>query len=233
MGAINKQTIGRNLPAVLSRIRRYEKKYSRSENSVQLLAISKTRPVQMITEGFTLGQCQFGENYVQEAEKKINLLHKLNIVWHFTGPIQSNKAKKIAALFSWVHSVDRISVAKKLSDNRPLTTQPLNVCVQVNLSGESAKSGVPVDSVYSIADSVKALPQLRLRGLMAIPAPQKDFALQRRVFSVLRSIYENMKEDYCLDTLSMGMSDDFESAIAEGATMVRLGTAIFGPRNTA
>lgn len=231
MDQIDFHVIQRNLYAVSSRIRRYEKQYGRREGSVQLLAISKKKPLHAIAGAFISGQCQFGENYVQEAEKKMNALCQNGIIWHFTGPVQSNKARKIAALFSWVHSVDRISVAQKLSDSRPPDAQPLNVCVQVNIDSESSKSGVSVVSAYAIADEVMALPRLRLRGLMTIPAPRKEFSQQRQAFSVLRTAYEDMREDYSMDTLSMGMSDDFEAAIAEGTTIVRLGTALFGPRN--
>ncbi len=199
-----------------------------------LLAVSKTQPAERLRELYQLGQRDFGENYLQEALAKQAALADLRICWHFIGPIQSNKTKSIAEHFDWVHSVDRIKVARRLSEQRPETLPALNVCLQVDISGEASKSGVPPEALPELAEAVAELPRLRLRGLMCIPAPSDDFAEQRRAFAEMRHGFEALRaRGHALDTLSMGMSGDLEAAIAEGATLVRIGTALFGPRNPA
>jgi PLP dependent protein len=176
-------------------------------------------------------QRAFGENYLQEALEKIEVLRETALEWHFIGPIQSNKTRAIAENFAWVHSVERDRIAQRLHDARPQSLAPLNICVQVNVSGEASKSGVAPDEVAALADAVAALPRLRLRGLMAIPEPAPDATLRRRRFSMLRELQQALiARGHALDTLSMGMSDDLEDAIAEGATIVRVGTAVFGRR---
>ncbi|MEC9484005.1 MAG: YggS family pyridoxal phosphate-dependent enzyme [Halomonas sp.] len=206
----------------------------RPADAARLLAVSKTKPAAMIREAHACGQRDFGENYLQEAlDKQGELADLTDIVWHFIGPLQSNKTRAVAEHFAWVHSVDRIKLARRLSEQRPASLGPLNVCLQVNVSGEASKSGVAPDDLDALADEVAALPNLRLRGLMAIPAPASDLAAQRRPLARLRQLLEALRqrhEQASLDTLSMGMSDDLEAAILEGATLVRLGTAIFGAR---
>ena len=178
------------------------------------------------------GQQAFGENYVQEGAAKIAELGSLGLVWHFIGPLQSNKAKQVATAFDWVHSVDRLKIVERLSGQRPDSLAPLQVCLQVNVSGEKSKSGTLMDDLSSLAHRVALLPRLKLRGLMAIPAPVEDFAQQRKSFRRLREAFERLKESgLLLDTLSMGMSHDLEAAVAEGASIVRVGTAIFGARS--
>jgi pyridoxal phosphate enzyme (YggS family) len=194
-----------------------------------LIAVSKTQPAEAVAAAYYCGQREFGENYVQEALAKQEKLAHFDIGWHFIGPIQSNKTKLIAAHFSWVHSVDRIKIAERLSDQRPIQLPPLNVCIQVNVSGEATKSGVAFEELDELAKAIAALPRLRFRGLMAIPAPTNEIDLQRASFRSLRQAAERLS-DLGLDTLSMGMSDDLEAAITEGSTMVRVGTALFGPR---
>jgi pyridoxal phosphate enzyme (YggS family) len=198
---------------------------------VALLAVSKTFPAQHIREAHAAGQLAFGENHAQEGVQKITQLAALPLAWHYIGPIQSNKTGVIAAHFHWVHSLDREKVARRLSDARPEGAPPLEVCLQVNVSGEASKSGVAPGDAEALAAAVARLPRLRLRGLMAIPEPTPDTALQRRRFAQLRELSEALAaRGYALDVLSMGMSDDLEAAIAEGSTMVRIGTAIFGSR---
>jgi len=180
---------------------------------------------------YAAGQRDFGESYLQEALEKIPRLADLQIVWHFIGPIQSNKTRPIAESFDWVHSVDRLKIAERLSAQRPAALPPLQVCIEVNVSGEATKAGVAPDEVRSMATAVSRLPRVKLRGLMAIPEPTDDAALQRERFESLRELREALNRGgFALDTLSMGMSADFDAAIAAGSTMVRVGTAIFGPR---
>lgn len=209
----------------------------RPVEAARLLAVSKTKPADMIRAAWELGQREFGENYVQEAlEKQLELADLDGIVWHFIGPLQANKTRTVAEHFDWVHSVDREKIARRLNDQRPEALGPLNVCLQVNVSGEASKSGVAFDELEGLAKAVLALPRLRLRGLMAIPAPAADMARQREPLARLRLALEALRKrfpDAPLDTLSMGMSDDLEAAVLEGATLVRLGTAIFGARDTA
>jgi len=202
--------------------------------SVCLVAVSKTFPAAAVRDAAEAGQCDFGENYLQEALEKLDQTADLPLVWHFIGPIQSNKTRLIAERFDWVHTVEREKIARRLSEQRPEARGLLNVCIEVNVSGEATKSGVAPADVPALARIVASLPRLRLRGLMAIPEPTSDMDLQRRRFATLRELKESLvREGITLDTLSMGMSADLEAAIAEGATMVRVGTAIFGERTKA
>ncbi|QLF94196.1 YggS family pyridoxal phosphate-dependent enzyme [Pseudomonas sp. ABC1] len=221
-------TIAKNIAKVVSRICDAAQVSAREAASVGLLAVSKTQPAHAVREAHEAGLNDFGENYLQEALDKQRLLDDLPLVWHFIGPIQSNKTRAIAEHFDWVHSVDRLKIAQRLSDQRPAHLPPLNICLQVNVSGEDSKSGCAPEEVAPLAAAVAQLPNLRLRGLMTIPAPSDDLAEQRAAFARLRHLLE--REDG-LDTLSMGMSQDLESAIAEGATWVRIGTALFGARD--
>ncbi len=225
-------TIAANLDLVRQRIRLAEERYRRPPGSVRLLAVSKTRPAADILEASAHGQCRFGENYLQEALEKIGALQQQRLEWHFIGPIQSNKTRAIAASFHWVHSVDRLRIARRLSEQRPAGLGPLNICLQVNVSGESSKSGVTPDELPALAAGIATLPNLRLRGLMAIPAPSTGLEQQRVPLRHLRRALEDLnRSGATLDTLSMGMSADLEAAVAEGATIVRVGSDIFGPRN--
>ena len=199
---------------------------------MKLLAVSKRHPVESIIAANKVGIEDFGENYLQEALDKIQHLSSLRVNWHFIGPIQSNKTKAIAENFQWVHSIDRLKIAQRLSDQREPSASKLNVCVQVNISHEANKSGVELGEVEALCDRVAALPNLQLRGLMAIPAAEPDLDSQRIAFRVLAQEYSRLKPRYVqFDTLSMGMSNDFEAAIAEGSTLIRIGTGIFGPRS--
>ena len=236
MGRITSQLI-----QVKHRIELAEETYQRGPESVALIAVSKTFPAHAIEEAMHAGQTAFGENYVQEAIQKIQVLEKLRpwLEWHFIGPIQSNKTSEIAEHFDWVQSVDRLKVAQRLSLQRAGNGRlgPLQVLVQVNISGEASKGGVVPDEALALCDAIAPLPNLTLRGLMAIPEPVSPFELQRSACASLRTCYEailkvrsNHPGYYSFDTLSIGMSDDLEAAIAEGSTMVRVGTAIFGGR---
>jgi pyridoxal phosphate enzyme (YggS family) len=203
----------------------------RTEN-ITLLAVSKTFPAAAVRVAYEAGQRTFGESYVQEAQDKIAALRDLPLEWHFIGPIQSNKTRAIAENFAWVHSVDRLKIAERLSAQRPQNLPPLNVCIQVNVSGENSKSGIPPDAVLELAQAVAQLPQLKLRGLMAIPAPAEGLEAQRLPFAQLRELMQLLNaQGLELDTLSMGMSHDLEAAVLEGATIVRVGSAIFGYRD--
>lgn len=220
--------IQNNLISILKQIHLAEIKYHRTPGNVSLLAVSKKQSAEKIREAFNAGQKSFGENYLQEALEKQIALRDLNIEWHFIGNIQSNKAKLIAENFDWVHSVSRFSIAKKLNDHRPAHLEPLNICIEINIDDETTKSGVLIESVFELSQNIAALKHLKLRGLMIIPkkssqnAFQKTAALQR----------ELIVRGFLLDTLSMGMSADFEDAIAAGSTIVRIGTAIFGVRSS-
>ncbi len=224
-------TITENTRIILARIHEFEAQYNRSTNSVRLLAVSKTQSADKIRAAYNGGAVNFGENYVQEALNKMPALADLGIQWHFIGPIQANKTRQLASHFHWIHSIDRLKIAQRLSDQRPSCDAPLNVCVQVNLSAEASKSGVAVAEVADLCRQVSLLPNLVLRGLMAIPAIMPDFKQQRHCFRGFAELFMSLEQEFPrFDTLSMGMSADFEAAIAEGATVVRLGTALFGPR---
>ncbi len=201
------------------------------DGGVTLLAVSKAQSAEKLREAYQAGQTKFGENYLQEALNKQTELVDLAIEWHFIGPIQSNKTQPIAQHFSWVHGVDRLKIAQRLNDARPAEMPPLQICLQVNISGEASKSGVAEDELSVLVKTVSALPKLKLRGLMAIPEPTDDEALQRQQFQRMRFLFNRLiNEGYSLDTLSMGMSSDYKIAIEEGATIVRIGSAIFGAR---
>ncbi len=222
------------LQAVRVRIASAAGQCGRSDDTIQLLAVSKTCPAAQIRELAAAGQRAFGESYVREGVAKIAELRVLELEWHFIGALQANKTRMVAEAFDWVHSVDRLEIAQRLSDQRPASLPPLSICLQVNVSGEASKGGVPLTAAPALAHALAVLPKLRLRGLMAIPAPHHDCLEQRRPFRLLRELSEQLQADgLCLDTLSMGMSDDLEAAIAEGSTLVRVGTAIFGERHRA
>jgi pyridoxal phosphate enzyme (YggS family) len=223
-----------NLDAVRQRIALAAQVAGRDPRSVALLAVSKTFPAEDVRAAHAAGQRAFGENYVQEALTKLDALADLreSIEWHFIGPLQSNKTRPVAERFDWVHSVDRLKIAQRLAEQRPDGMPPLNVCVQVNVSGEASKSGVPPEEAADVAHAIAALPKLRLRGLMAIPEPAGSIEQQRVPHRALRELFDRLRAAGLeLDTLSMGMSDDLEAAVLEGATMVRIGTAIFGARD--
>ncbi|WP_090264461.1 YggS family pyridoxal phosphate-dependent enzyme [Pseudomonas panipatensis] len=222
-------TIAENIAKVRTRIREAAQACGRAPESVRLLAVSKTKPAADIRAAHACGLVDFGENYLQEALAKQSELADLALTWHFIGPIQSNKTRPIAEHFHWVHSVDRLKVAQRLSEQRPAGLPPLNLCLQVNVSGEASKSGCAPEELAELARAVHALPNLTLRGLMAIPEPTEDIAAQHAAFARLRQLMIDL--DLGLDTLSMGMSHDLEAAIAEGATWVRIGTALFGARD--
>jgi len=221
-------TIANNIAKVAARIREAAQAAGRDPDTVGLLAVSKTQPAEAIREANGAGLSDFGENYLQEALEKQADLADLALTWHFIGPIQSNKTRAIAEHFDWVHSVDRLKIAQRLSEQRPAELPPLNVCLQVNVSGEASKSGCAPQDVAELARTIATLPNLRLRGLMAIPEPTDDRAEQHAAFARLRQLQQALALE--LDTLSMGMSQDLEAAIAEGATWVRIGTALFGAR---
>ena len=222
-------TIAENIAKVGVRIREAAQASQRDCASIGLLAVSKTKPAAAIRQAYAAGVQNFGENYLQEALDKQSELHDLEVTWHFIGPIQSNKTKPIAEHFDWVHSVDRLKIAERLSAQRPAHLPPLNICLQVNVSGEASKSGCSPDQLSALAHAVSQLPNLKLRGLMAIPEPTDDPGEQRAAFARLRELQQQL--NLSLDTLSMGMSHDLEAAIAEGATWVRIGTALFGARD--
>lgn len=226
-------TISKQIHHIQQIIRETARKYERDPDSIRLLAISKGQPVSVIEEAFSAGLSEFGENYWQEAQEKLARLQSLPLTWHFTGPIQSNKAADIAKHFDWVHSVDREKIAKLLSQHRPDHLPPLNVCIQVNLDAEPEKSGVSAEELIPFAASIKQLPGIRLRGLMAIPKWHQEEALQYksllRMSALLKEVNQHLNLQ--MDTLSMGMSDDLIPAITAGSTMVRIGRAIFGERN--
>ncbi|WP_019452030.1 YggS family pyridoxal phosphate-dependent enzyme [Cupriavidus sp. BIS7] len=226
--------IAANLQAVKNDIAAAAQQAGREASAVSLLAVSKTVSAERVREAFQAGQHAFGENYVQEGLDKIAALDDLRsrIQWHFIGPLQSNKTRPVAEQFDWVHAIDRLKIAERLSAQRPAGMAPLQVCIQVNISDETTKSGVPPKDVLALAQAVAALPNLRLRGLMAIPAPADDPAAQRQPFAALRELLDQLRQaGLQVDTLSMGMSADMDAAIAEGATLVRIGTAIFGARH--
>ncbi|PMU34730.1 YggS family pyridoxal phosphate-dependent enzyme [Pseudomonas sp. FW305-47B] len=222
-------TIADNIAQVSSRIHAAALAAKRDADSAQLLAVSKTKPAEALREAYAAGLRDFGENYLQEALSKQLELADLPLIWHFIGPIQSNKTRAIAEHFAWVHSVDRLKIAQRLSEQRPAELPPLNICIQVNVSGEASKSGCTPADLPALADAISKLPRLKLRGLMAIPEPTEDRAAQDAAFAAVQSLQASL--NLPLDTLSMGMSHDLESAIAMGATWVRIGTALFGARD--
>ena len=233
--AILKETalddVARNLDAVRARIAAAARQAGRDPAGIRLLAVSKTQGPAALAAALAAGQTAFGENYLQEALPKLDALAGQPVEWHFIGALQSNKTRTVAERFHWIHTVDRDSIARRLAEQRPASLPPLAVCLQVNVSGESSKGGVAPERLVELAAAVAALPGLRLRGLMAIPAPAEDPATQRVPLKVLRELLEELqRRGHAVDTLSMGMSDDLEAAVLEGSTMVRIGTAIFGKR---
>ena len=224
-------TIENNIAKVRARILSALQKVQRDEQSMTLMAVSKTRSAEMIRAAASCGICDVGENYLQEALDKQTELEGTDLVWHFIGPIQSNKTRPIAEHFDWVHSVDRLKIARRLSEQRPSHLPALNICLQLNISDEDSKSGVSTEELPRLARQVSELPQLRLRGIMAIPKACEQFDQQRAIFHRVNQAFSALQQDHpSIDTLSMGMSQDMEAAIAEGANIVRIGTDIFGPR---
>jgi len=225
-------TIQTQLDCVRQRINAVCKACGRSNTAVTLLAVSKTFGVDAVEAAFAAGQTAFGENYIQEAVQKITALHRLPMEWHCIGPIQSNKTRLVAEHFDWAHTVDRLKIAQRLSEQRPAKLAPLQVCIQVNVDGGCTKSGVPPDAALALAKAVAVLPNLRLRGLMCIPDVTPDLIASCEVFKRARGLFDTLNAGgLVLDTLSMGMSADLEAAIAAGSTMVRVGSAIFGARD--
>jgi pyridoxal phosphate enzyme (YggS family) len=223
--------VATNLHRVWQRISAAEQLADRHSGSVSLLAVSKTKPDELIRAAWDAGQRAFGENYAQEAEEKAQRLTDLNIEWHFIGPIQSNKTRGLAQTMAWIHSVDRLKIAQRLSDQRPADLPPLNICLQIKLSNEPTKSGIVPSELPALVQQVIKLPKLRLRGLMAIPAATSDYREQRQAFNQLQTLLSELQKQHPeVDTLSMGMSGDLEAAVVEGSTMVRVGTDIFGAR---
>ena len=225
----------KNIQSSLARLRqnilKTEAQYGRAPGSVTLLAVSKLRPVADIRAARACGQLQFGENYVQEALEKINQINDPALTWHFIGPIQSNKTRLIAEHFHWVHSLDRLKTARRLHDARPAHLPPLNVCIQINISGEQTKAGMAPDELPEFVEQCAGFPKLRLRGLMALPEPASDFERQRIPFRRLKNLFDELcRACPGCDTLSMGTTQDMQAAIAEGSTLVRIGTALFGLR---
>ncbi len=221
--------INTRLNNVLAQIRQAEMTYNRKPGSILLLAVSKTKTAKDIAAAYQAGQRHFGESYCQEALKKQQELGAFDITWHFIGPVQSNKTKALATHFAWVHSVDSLKIAKRLSDQRPRALPPLNICLQVNISGEQSKSGIALKELPQLCEQVAVLPNIKLRGVMAIPSPEEDFELQRLPYKALYQAVAKLGNPE-LDTYSFGMSGDLSAAIAEGATIVRIGTALFGER---
>jgi pyridoxal phosphate enzyme (YggS family) len=226
--------IGQNLQDVRARITASAQRCGRSPEDVTLLAVSKTKPVSDLEAAITAGQRQFGENYVQEGVEKVGYFasRQPDLVWHFIGPLQSNKSRLVAENFHWCHTIDRLKIAERLSTQRPANLPPLQVLIQVNISDEESKSGIALEQLAELAEQITALPNLTLRGLMTIPAPENDAQRQLAVFQRMKQAFDQLATDYPqVDTLSMGMTDDMQAAIAAGSTMVRIGTAIFGARN--
>ncbi|MDP3744659.1 MAG: YggS family pyridoxal phosphate-dependent enzyme [Methylotenera sp.] len=224
-------TISNRLQHILATIQSAQA-MSEYQQPVKLLAVSKAQPISAIREAYTAGQILFGENYLQEALDKQAALTDLPIEWHFIGPIQSNKTQPIAQHFAWVHSVDRLKIAQRLNEARPIDAAPLQVCIQVNISNENSKSGVLPQDLELLATAIASLPRLKLRGLMAIPVPTLDTNQQQAQFKQVRQCYDALlAKGFALDTLSIGMSDDYLAAIAQGATIVRIGSALFGARS--
>lgn len=228
-------TVQDNLLNIKNEIKKIAKECGRDPNTIQLIAVSKTKPVEQIMEAINAGQLAFGENYVQEGIEKIQYFKKNmpnnDLIWHFIGPLQSNKSKLVAEHFDWMHTIDRFKIAQRLSDQRPNHMAKLNVLIQVNISQEASKSGVKPEEVTDLVKQIVALPNLNLRGLMAIPEIENDYDKQLNVFTKMQQLLHSLQKDYpFMDTLSMGMSGDMPAAISAGSTMVRIGTAIFGAR---
>ena len=228
-------SIEHNLQQVRERIAAAAARCGRAPEEITLLAVSKTKPASAVAEAIAAGQQAFGENYVQEGVEKVaELAAHPSLQWHFIGPLQSNKSRLVAENFAWCHTVDRQRIAQRLNDQRPAALPPLNVLIQVNISDENSKSGIMLEAISALAEQISALPRLRLRGLMAIPAPEADYARQLAVCQQMASAFHALKQNYPeVDTLSLGMSDDMDAAIAAGSTMVRIGTAVFGARDYA
>ncbi len=228
-------SIKHNLQQVRERIAAAAVHCGRAPEEITLLAVSKTKPASAVAEAVAAGQLAFGENYVQEGVEKVAALAEYpDLQWHFIGPLQSNKSRLVAENFAWCHTVDRQRIAQRLNDQRPAHLPALNVLIQVNVSDEQSKSGIMLEAIPELAAAIAALPRLQLRGLMAIPAPEQDYARQLMVCQQMASAFHALQRDYpAIDTLSLGMSDDMEAAIAAGSTMVRIGTAIFGARDYA
>jgi pyridoxal phosphate enzyme (YggS family) len=228
---MDRDRIAANITKVLDSVSTAAVKYDRDPTSITVMAVSKTRPAADVRSAAAAGLSHFGENYLQEAEEKIAACRDLDLTWHFIGPLQSNKTRPVAAAFDWVHSIDREKLLRRLSEQRDAHLPPLNVCIQVNISGEASKAGAAPGDLEPLLQAAHDLPRLQLRGLMAIPAPSESFAEQKAACDALAALYTDARGRYpYLDTLSLGMSADLEAAIAAGSTMVRIGTAIFGPR---
>ena len=228
-------TVQDNLLNIKNEIAEIAKKCERDPNTIQLIAVSKTKPVEQVIEAINAGQLAFGENYVQEGVEKIQYFEKNmpnnDLIWHFIGPLQSNKSKLVAEHFDWMHTIDRLKIAQRLNDQRPKYMAKLNVLIQVNISQEASKSGVKPEEVADLVKQIVTLPNLNLRGLMAIPEIENDYDKQLNVFTKMQQLLQSLQKDYpFMDTLSMGMSGDMQAAIVAGSTMVRIGTAIFGAR---
>ena len=225
--------ITEHLHSAIKSLRFYENKSHRQANTVQLIAVSKTKPISDIEIAIEAGQQHFGENYVQEGIEKVQYFNNPELTWHFIGPIQSNKSKLVAENFDWVHTIDRVKIAKRLSDQRGVYQQPLQVLIQINISGEASKSGIEIDDALILAREINALERLTLRGLMTIGVKTDDNELIKHQFSKMNQLFEQLKKEFdTVDTLSMGMSSDVAHAVEHGSTMVRVGSAIFGARNT-
>ena len=228
-------TVQDNLLNIKNEIAKIAKKCERDPNTIKLIAVSKTKPVEQVVQAINAGQLDFGENYVQEGVEKIQYFEKNmpnnDLIWHFIGPLQSNKSKLVAEHFDWMHTIDRLKIAQRLNDQRPKDMAKLNVLIQVNISQEASKSGVKPEEVADLVKQIVTLPNLNLRGLMAIPEIENDYDKQLNVFTKMQQLLQSLQKDYpFMDTLSMGMSGDMQAAIVAGSTMVRIGTAIFGAR---
>jgi len=225
------QNIEKNLARINQQIEHAASDFDRETSKISLLAVGKRKPASDLRNAYNCGQRDFGENFLQEAQEKMRELADLDVVWHFIGPVQSNKTKVLAESFDWVHCVDRLKIAQRLSNQRPESMPPLNICIQVNIDLEASKSGVAPGEIFALAEAIRYLPQIRLRGLMAIPAQRTNFESQREPFAKLKqALHDLQQRGLECDTLSMGMSHDMRAAIAEGSTLVRIGTAIFGER---
>lgn len=226
-------SISQNLSQISQHIQQFSQQAKRPENSVKLLAVSKTKPVEAIQEAIDAGQRAFGENYVQEGVEKVQFFaNRSDLEWHFIGNLQSNKTRVVAEHFDWVQTIDRLKIAQRLSKQRPANLPPLNVLIQVNISDEDSKSGIQPSEIFTLASEIAQLPNLRLRGLMAIPKPESEPEQQKIALAQMQTLFQQLQSQFDgIDTLSMGMSDDMQAAIECGSTMVRIGTAIFGARD--